>query len=156
MTGIQGYDAWKTASPDEDYDDTACYHCGVTLEEGEGDDYAADGFCSKQCYDENAAGETAPPCARPLYDLLNESLAGADVPYDIAKQAWSVMIFMNTGCGAWITVDQETIRIGSIVEGSDAGTETQVLKWPFSKEKLWEVITEVDEEALEIFGEGNG
>lgn len=59
---MNGYDQWKTASPNEDFDD-ACPRCGADYNnldmpeytpEQEETEWHTDGFCSQECFDEYA------------------------------------------------------------------------------------------------------
>jgi len=58
-------------------------------------------------------------------------------------------VYKDTDCGAWAKVEAGTVRVGSIVEGSDVCTEVQVLPFPFEEEALDDAIAAVEAEAEE-------
>ena len=66
MSGFQGYDQWKTASPYDDYDDEHCAYCGADLPDDvtdytDNDENAVmDGFCNVQCQELGESGEISP------------------------------------------------------------------------------------------------
>ena len=49
-------------------------------------------------------------------------------------------IYDGTYCGAWINWDEKEIRIGSIVEGSDAEFECDPLVFPFDSEDFEQAL----------------
>ncbi len=52
-----------------------------------------------------------------------------------------------TECGAWINFEETGVRIGSIVEGSDTGTASYRLEYPFSSKAFYERIEAIEKEA---------
>ena len=52
-------------------------------------------------------------------------------------------IYKGTDCGAWIQWDDKSIKVGSIVEGSDAETEVHTLTFPTTDDAVWEALEEV-------------
>ena len=62
----------------------------------------------------------------------------------------------NTG---WVelpvTVYKQGVRVGSIVEGSDACTEVQELTFPFTEREFWAAVKQVEEEAEQLWQEAN-
>jgi hypothetical protein len=85
--------------PDDDYDDTVCYHCGKDLrpiEEEAGDQsdwppHLEEGFCSQQCQEATSRGETYDPHAltkeqQDRLSDLSKRLAGIDRPIPTLTQ----------------------------------------------------------------------
>ena len=64
-------------------------------------------------------------------------------------------IYKNTNCGAWIKILDDGIKIGSIVEGSDAETQTHTLKFPFSVDCFDNAIQDIEKEADILWKEAN-
>lgn len=66
MSGFQGYDQWKTASPYDDYDDEHCAYCGADLPDDvtdytDNDENAVmDGYCNTECQAEGDKGNISP------------------------------------------------------------------------------------------------
>lgn len=63
-------------------------------------------------------------------------------------------LYKFTDCGAWIspqydhlTETLEAVRVGSIVEGSDAEVEADDLEFPFTSEQWDEAVAYVEAEA---------
>ena len=58
-------------------------------------------------------------------------------------------IYKFTDCGAWISFHDYGVVVGSIVEGSDCGTNNYTLKYKdkFSAEDIQRVISTVEDEA---------
>ena len=151
---IRGFDQWKTASPCDDHDDTVCARCGARLDDPEpgSPDYLWDGYCSAECEQDSQPTYGMP---RPMANQLKVDFASAD-PAVIAKA-----IYKNTDCGAWITIEGDTVRIGSIVEaagdpGSDAEIAADPLTWPFTAKEFWDAVEWVDAEACAAWDEANG
>jgi len=72
-------------------------------------------------------------------------------------------LYKATDCGAWLSVDGEGLRLGSIVEGSDVDCETHTLDWvsylrmdegDLSK-WLDSTIEEIESEATQLWREAN-
>jgi hypothetical protein len=66
-------------------------------------------------------------------------------------QAISRVIYKGTECGAWVDEHDGAIRIGSIVEGSDAEVATVVLPYPFTMERFWKDCEQVNAEACQVW-----
>jgi hypothetical protein len=64
-------------------------------------------------------------------------------------------VYKNTDCGAWIKILDDGIKLGSIVEDSDAETETYILKFPFTIDKFWNTLGEIECEADILWHEAN-
>ena len=54
--------------------------------------------------------------------------------------------YKYTDCGAWITSSHEGIKVGSIVEGSDAEVEADFLAYPFEISEFWDALQWVNDE----------
>ena len=69
--------------------------------------------------------------------------------------------YKYTECGAWCeTVTDEWgdvigLRLGSIVEGSDACTESYTLEFPFYVNEFWVSLDQIEEEAEYLWQEAN-
>tara|TARA_Y100001973_G_C5170162_1_gene318557 strand:- start:290 stop:637 length:348 start_codon:yes stop_codon:yes gene_type:complete len=67
-----------------------------------------------------------------------------------------------TDCGAWCATahdDQSEVigvKVGSIVEGSDAETDVHTIKFPFKMKEFWAALDEVESEAEMLWNEANG
>ena len=144
-------------------DDTRCATCSAPLpEEVEEDTVQWHGFCTDYCkrlyginrkrrFKRKRSLNPAFNLFRPMYELLRSELS-ADSP-----AGWDRSIYNGTPCGAWLDVQApDTVRVGSIVEGSDAETETVVLEWPFTEDDFWEVVEQVNDEADALWYEANG
>ena len=64
-------------------------------------------------------------------------------------------IYNSTACGAWITIDGNTLQLGSIVEGSDVDIIADPLIWPFTAEDLWNTLEWIEAEAEAAWIEAN-
>ena len=54
-------------------------------------------------------------------------------------------IYKSTDCGSWIHWDDKSIRIGSIVEGSDAEVEFEsTFRFPFESSEIDDWLTELE------------
>jgi hypothetical protein len=139
------YDQWKTASPYDNYDDEHCAHCGADLDYTQDSDGPIDdGYCSEEC----RRGEHV-PCVRPMYDLLSQDLGGD-------YSAWDRAIYKATECGAWMRlIDERTVQVGSIVEGSDAEVTAPPMVWPFTTNDFWDMVRDVNREASQLWEEAN-
>jgi len=94
-----------------------------------------------------------------LMEELNEyfGVEGADV------SRLSRRLYKATACGAWLNVDEVGLHLGSIVEGSDEVTETQILDWASYLRMdegdlakwLDEAIENVENEAEILWNEAN-
>lgn len=69
-------------------------------------------------------------------------------------------MFKGTDCGAFIEPLEgdggEGVAVGSIVEGSDAQTETHKLRYPFAARALSDALDLIEEEAREIWEAEHG
>ena len=123
--------------------DDRCYHCGYVFPadwEIEEDTPQWEGFCCQACMEGYEKREPA-HCIMPMQELLTNEL-GRDDP-----AGWSKSIYKGTDCGAWLKVTHDSVRIGSIVEGSDVEVEPRDLVWPFTAKKFWDAVQSVDDEA---------
>jgi hypothetical protein len=70
------------------------------------------------------------------------------------------VIYKGTDCGAYLVAaqgsNQDHIKVGSIVEGTDQGTEEFTLVYPFKVGDLWYALGQVEEQALEIWNSTHG
>jgi len=65
-------------------------------------------------------------------------------------------LYKITSCGAWITIDERGISLGSIVEGCDFGTATYRIDWPeLTEELLSKCIAAVELEADDLWAWAN-
>jgi hypothetical protein len=66
-------------------------------------------------------------------------------------------LYKYTDCGAWIEFKEWGIRLGSIVEGSDEGTEVFELRYGkgFSKKLIEKTIKTIEEQASAIWDWAN-
>jgi hypothetical protein len=83
-------------------------------------------------------------CARPVQQRAVELIAKA--------------VYKGTECGAWVQgvgnpYAIEGVRIGSIVEGTDAETRTHTLLWPITPEQFWATVQAVEDEAADIWAD---
>lgn len=56
-------------------------------------------------------------------------------------------IYKGTDCGAWIKVNDKSVTLGSIVEGSDAEIGPYTITFPFDATTFWETLNFIDGEA---------
>ena len=63
-------------------------------------------------------------------------------------------VYKNTDCGAWITWDDTSITIGSIVEGSDAEFDS-TFEFPFESEEIDDWLIELERLTDEAWHEAN-
>jgi hypothetical protein len=140
MGGLKNYDQWKTSSPYDEHDDEHCFHCGFNLDSC--DEKQQDcGFCCELCEKESQQKKPPLPVIRPLFDLLSHDLGEN-------YETWSKRIYKGTDCGAWLRIiDNKTIEVGSIVEGSDVEIEPCSIVWPFTKEEFWFAVQMINDEA---------
>ena len=64
--------------------------------------------------------------------------------------------FRYTNYGVWVDEDGKKVRVGCIIEGVSAVTETHELKYPFEIDAFWETLQEVDQEAGAIWDDTHG
>ena len=86
---------------------------------------------------------------------------GANEP---SEKSISRRVYEDTACGAWLAVVTCAttlgplvwgVKVGSIVEGSEACVEPVELQFPFSHEKWREAIADVEHEADRLWNEAN-
>ena len=61
----------------------------------------------------------------------------------------------NTNCGAWITEDEQGIKVGANREGCDHGTDPHEVNYPFEISSFWAALSEVEQEAEIIWPSGH-
>ncbi len=71
---------------------------------------------------------------------------------EVAKKA----VYKGTACGAWLEFKDDSVVVGSIVEGVDYGTDSYPLKYPFGEDDFWSALTVVESEANEIWRRTHG
>lgn len=59
-------------------------------------------------------------------------------------------------CGAWIEFNEDSVILGSIVEGVDEGVGPVVLKYPFELDDFWKMLESVEEESERIWNLTHG
>jgi hypothetical protein len=133
--------------PDSPYDfdppDDVCYQCGhkftadLEIEEGMPQ---WEGFCSHLCQTNNKLGIQS-PCNGEMAEMLTNML-GRDDP-----EGWSKSVYKGTDCGAWLTVNCQSVTVGSIVEGSDVEIDPITLDWPFTESQFWAALEAIELEA---------
>ncbi len=169
MSGFDGYDQWKTASPYDDFPDDQCFCCMVKLSD-ESNEYTDNGYCCKECMKDKEDAKCSIPVIRPLYNLLCAELG---TPQSISskngkttterwpakdfEEYWSRRVYKGTTCGAWLVVeDIDQIALGSIVEGVDYGTATYYLTWPFTSADFGDALDKIETEARDIWNDTHG
>lgn len=78
---------------------------------------------------------------------------GANEP---TERAMSRRLYKATSCGAWLTLSETGITVGSIVEGVDQTTATHALTFPFEATELDDVIADVENEVQQIWDATHG
>lgn len=84
---------------------------------------------------------------------------GANEP---TESSMSRRVYKDTACGAWLEVAHNNdgtlwgVRVGSIIEGSDACVEPVELGFPFTEEAWDEAIRDVEAEAERLWVEAHG
>lgn len=84
---------------------------------------------------------------------------GANEP---TEPSMSRRVYKDTACGAWLEVAHNGdgtlwgVRVGSIVEGSDACVEPVELAFPFTEAQWDEAIQNVEAEAERLWTETHG
>ena len=64
-------------------------------------------------------------------------------------------IYRGTTCGAWIAFTDTSVRVGSIIEGSDAEVTSCPLRYPFTMDDFWMALDVVQDEARLLWDEAN-
>jgi hypothetical protein len=64
-------------------------------------------------------------------------------------------IYKGTNCGPWIREVEGGLQVGSIVDGSDAETETFTFHFPFEYQDLWKALDELELQAELLWHEAN-
>lgn len=83
------------------------------------------------------------------------------LPDNSALSTLQRLLYKNTTCGMFIEIHQQTesritaIAIGSIVEGSDAQTQTYIYNFPFHFSDFDEDIDRIETEATNLWDEAN-
>lgn len=78
-----------------------------------------------------------------INDLASQYF-GLDVAHHhVMKKA----LYRDTNCGAWIEFEDAGIKVGSIVEGLDFGTNIYPLSYPFTSEDLEKRVQAIEAEA---------
>jgi len=65
-------------------------------------------------------------------------------------------IYKGTSCGAWIHPVENGVKVGSIVEGSDAEVGPYTLTFPFEMKSFWDTLQNIEDTAEELWQEANG
>lgn len=155
---MKSYDQWKTASPDDEIDDSYCRQCGIKIPETSKEEYVYEGFCSQACMTDHQKYQKSWPMIRPLLNFLCKELnisTEDETPDSIVKEM-ERQLENQTSCGAWFRLlDNHTIEIGSIVEGSDAEVETDPLSWPFTEKEFKQTLEYIEAEANFLWKEAN-
>lgn len=82
--------------------------------------------------------------------LLNEFFGLRPDNQDLERIARQ--LYKHTSCGAWISIDDGGISLGSIVEGCDFGTATYRIAWPeLTDEMLSNCIEAIEMEADDLW-----
>jgi len=81
---------------------------------------------------------------------LLDALGGATEA--VAQKA----VYKGTACGAYLEFKDDSVVVGSIVEGVDYGTQAHVMKYPFGEDDFWSALTVVESEAQEIWDRTHG
>jgi len=156
---MTSYDQWKTGSPADEYgcDDEHCIQCGADLPDPDVGEWADNGFCSPECKADYVAGKPLLIAIRPMLQLLCDELSVDIAAYEDIGARLSNRVYKGTDCGAWLQIDDSTsITVGSIVEGCDFGASPVSISWPFTKDKFWESLQEVEDECKYIWEQTHG
>ena len=93
-----------------------------------------------------------------LNEFMEKRGFGEKTIHDIQNNTYKY-----TYCGAWFHYDKPLddptegrVIVGSIVEGSDYGTEQYTLEFPFTLGEFWDALENVEIEASNIWTEVNG
>lgn len=70
-----------------------------------------------------------------------------DIPFGTIERE----IYESTDCGAWIDTTATGIKLGSIVEGSEAEVGPYFLDYPFTSEAFEETIADIEREVEQFF-----
>lgn len=73
-----------------------------------------------------------------------------------SEEALSRRVYKATDCGAWLAKTHDGVQVGSIVEGTDATTDTHDLQYPFTPAEFWTALEEVEAEASYIWNQTHG
>ena len=109
-----------------------------------------------------------------IYEFMKGRGFGEESVEDIQRNTYKF-----TDCGAWFSFEGQSIEqwdckglelqliddpfynsggevtVGSIVEGSDYGTENHTLQFPFTLKEFWDALGNVEDEAKQIWNEVN-
>lgn len=79
-----------------------------------------------------------------------------------SRNSFDRSVYRNTECGAWVGSTsvgsvQLELRVGSIIEGSDATTKTHRINMTIggAADRFDRAVQEVEEEARQLFEQGN-
>ncbi len=75
---------------------------------------------------------------------------------DLTEGSIAKRVYKDTSCGAWVTFNREWpvgVRLGSIVEGSEATARTQTLEWPFTIDQWDNAIEAIEDDVDAIIAE---
>jgi hypothetical protein len=64
-------------------------------------------------------------------------------------------IYKYNDCGPWVKISKEGVKLGSIVEGSDAEVEADMLKFPFSEKDYDDTMKWLEAETSVLWKEAN-
>lgn len=84
---------------------------------------------------------------------LFESISGETLTRDQARDRLKKAIYKGTDCGAWLDFSDTSVKVGSIVEGTDAETNVYELQYPFTLADFWQAAQAVEDEADEIWND---
>jgi hypothetical protein len=77
------------------------------------------------------------------------------LPSDASEVEIDRALYKGTDCGAWFKFTETGVRVGTIVEGSDAEF-IRNLDYPFTASEFERVIRYLEERASEAWKEANG
>ena len=72
-------------------------------------------------------------------------------------RGWTKSIYKGTSCGANLSiVDWQTIRLGSIVEGTEQCAEGVQLTFPFTMKEVWDAAGDIEAQCRDIWNATHG
>jgi hypothetical protein len=75
---------------------------------------------------------------------------------DPNPKLWQKRIYKATDCGAWIDTKDDTVTLGSIVEGSHYDVKPITITWPFTAIQFWDTLEQIEKGADQIWNETHG